>query len=110
VWATPLSASANEVAYSAQMYSGYQGDVFQAHFSGVNPFFNVTYQGTVRTNGGLAVSTVINTASSLTLTTANKNVIANAASGPQTLTLPSCYTANGGSNDTHRSGVDDCEV
>lgn len=92
VWATPLSASANEVAYSAQMYSGYQGDVFQAHFSGVNPFFNVTYQGTVRTNGGLAVSTVINTASSLTLTTANKNVIANAASGPQTLTLPSCYT------------------
>jgi hypothetical protein len=93
VWATPLSATANEVAYSAQMYNGYEGDVFQAHFSGVKPFFNVTYQGTVRTAGGLAVSTVINTGASLTLTTANKNVIANAASGPQTLTLPSCYTA-----------------
>ncbi len=93
VWATPLSSSANEDAYSAQMYSGYEGDAYQAHFSGVNPFFNVTYQGTVRTNGGLALSTVINTASSLTLTTANKNVIANAASGPQTITLPSCYTA-----------------
>lgn len=92
VWATPLSAAANEVAYSAQMYTGYEGDVFQAHFSGVDPFFNVTYRGTVRTNGGLAVSTVINTASSLTLTTTNKNVIANASSGPQTLTLPSCYT------------------
>jgi hypothetical protein len=64
----------------------------QAHFSGVNPFFNVTYQGTIRTNGGIALSTVINTASTLTLTAANKNVIANAASGPQTITLPSCYT------------------
>lgn len=92
VWATPLSAAANDTAYSAQMYNGYEGDAFQAHFSGVNPFFNVTYQGTVRTDGGLAVSTVINTASTLTLTTANKNVIANAASGPQTITLPSCYT------------------
>jgi len=38
------------------------------------------------------LSTVINTASTLTLTAANKNVIANAASGPQTITLPSCYT------------------
>lgn len=92
VWATPLSAASNDAAYAAQMYNGYEGDAFQAHFSGVNPFFNITYQGTVRTNGGLAVSTVINTASTMTLTTANKNVIANAASGPQTLTLPSCYT------------------
>lgn len=92
VWATPLSASANEAAYSAQMYSGYEGDAFQAHFSGVEPFFNVTYQGTVRASGGLAVSTIINTSASLTLTTASKNIIANAASGPQTITLPSCYT------------------
>jgi hypothetical protein len=76
VWATPLSASANEAAYSAQMYSGYEGDAFQAHFSGVNPFFNVTYQGTVRASGGLAVSTILNTAAALSLTTANKNVIA----------------------------------
>jgi hypothetical protein len=93
VWATPLSSAANEVAYSAQMYNGYQGDAYQAHFSGVNPFFNVTYQGTVRANGGLAMSAVINTASTLSLTTANKTVIANAVSGPQTITLPSCYTA-----------------
>jgi hypothetical protein len=74
------------------MYTGYQGDAFQAHFSGVNPFFNITYQGTIRSSGGIALSTVINTASTLTLTAANKNVIANAASGAQTITLPSCYT------------------
>lgn len=92
VWATPLAAAASDAAYAAQLYTGYQGDALQAHFSGVNPFFNVTYQGTIRTNGGIALSTVINTASTLTLTAANKNVIANAASGPQTITLPSCYT------------------
>lgn len=93
VWATPLASSSSDAAYSAQMYTGYQGDVFQAHFSGVNPFFNVTYQGTIRSSGGLALSTVINTATTLTLTAANKNVIANAAGGAQTITLPSCYTA-----------------
>ncbi len=92
VWATPLAAAATDAAYAAQLYTGYQGDAFQAHFSGVNPFFNVTSQGTIRTNGGIALSTVINTAATLTLTAANKNVIANAASGPQTITLPSCYT------------------
>lgn len=93
VWATPLAASASDAAYAAQLYTGYQGDAFQAHFSGASPFFNITYQGTVRSNGGLALSTVINTAAALTLTTANKNVISNASSGAQTLTLPSCYTA-----------------
>lgn len=92
VWATPLAAAANEAAYSAQLYTGYQGDAFQAHYSGVSPFFNLTYQGTIRTNGGIALGTVVNTASTLTLTAANKNVIANAASGPQTITLPSCFT------------------
>ena len=50
-------------------------------------------QGTIKSNGGIALSTVINTASTLTLTVGNKNVIANAASGAQTITLPSCYTA-----------------
>jgi hypothetical protein len=92
VWSTPIAAAANYPAYSAQMYTGYQGDAFQAHFSGVAPFFNVTSQGTIRSNGGIALSTVINTASTLTLTTANRNVIANASSGAQTITLPSCYT------------------
>lgn len=92
VWSTPIAAGSNYPAYAAQMYTGDQGDAFQAHFSGVNPFFNVTYQGTIRSNGGIALSTVINTASTLTLTAANKNVIANAASGAQTITLPSCYT------------------
>ncbi len=92
VWSTPIAAAANYPAYSAQMYTGDQGDAFQAHFSGVNPFFNITYQGTIRSNGGIALNTVINTASTLTLTAANKNVIANAASGAQTITLPSCYT------------------
>jgi type 1 fimbria pilin len=75
------------------MYTGYQGDIFQGHFSGVSPFFNVTYQGTIKAGGGIALSTILNTASTLTLTNANKNVIANAAGGAQTLTLPSCYTA-----------------
>ncbi|MGB6902514.1 MAG: glycosyl hydrolase family 28-related protein, partial [Acidobacteriaceae bacterium] len=92
VWSTPIAAGSNYPAYAAQMYTGDQGDAFQAHFSGVNPFFNVTYQGTIRTNGGIALNTVISTASALTLTAANKNVIANAASGAQTITLPSCYT------------------
>lgn len=92
VWASPLAAASNYAAYAAQMYSGYQGDVFNAHFSGQNPFFNITAQGTIRSQGGIALSTVINTASTLTLTVGNKNVIANAASGAQTITLPSCYT------------------
>jgi Pectate lyase superfamily protein len=93
VWSTPIAASSSYPAYSAQFYTGYQGDVLQGHFSGVSPFFNVTYQGTIKSNGGLALSTIINTASTLTLTPANKNVISNAASGAQTITLPSCYTA-----------------
>lgn len=92
VWAAPLAAASTDAAYSAQMYTGYQGDVFQAHFSGVNPFFNITSQGTIRSSGGLALSTILNTASALTLTAANRNVIANAAAGAQTITLPSCYT------------------
>ena len=91
VWSTPIAAAASYPAFAAQLYTGYQGDAFQAHFSGQNPFFNVTYQGTIRSSGGIALSTVINTASTLTLTAANKNVIANAASGAQILTLPSCY-------------------
>ena len=93
VWSTPVASASSYPAYGVQMYTGYQGDAFQAHFSGTNPFFNITYQGTIRSSGGLALSTVINTASTLTLTAANKNVIANAASGAQTITLPSCYTA-----------------
>ncbi|MGB7190452.1 MAG: hypothetical protein WBD10_09975, partial [Acidobacteriaceae bacterium] len=93
VWSTPIAPAASYPAYSAQLYTGYQGDAFQAHFSGVQPFFNVTSQGTIKSNGGIALSTIINTASTLTLTAANKNVIANAASGAQTITLPSCYTA-----------------
>ncbi len=92
VWSTPIAAASSYPAYSAQLYTGYQGDIFQGHFSGVTPFFNITYQGTIRSSGGIALSTVINTSSALTLTNANKNVIANASSGAQTLTLPSCYT------------------
>ncbi|MBB6145725.1 hypothetical protein HNQ77_003686 [Silvibacterium bohemicum] len=93
VWSTPIASASSYPAFAAQMYTGYQGDIFQGHFSGLNPFFNVTYQGTIKSNGGIALSTILNTASTLTLTSANKNVIANAASGAQTLTLPSCFTA-----------------
>jgi hypothetical protein len=93
VWSTPIASASSYPAFSAQMYTGYQGDIFQGHFSGLSPFFNVTYQGTIKSNGGIALSTVLNTASTLTLTSANKNVIANATSGAQTLTLPSCLTA-----------------
>lgn len=92
VWSTPIAAASSYPAYSAQLYTGYQGDVLQGHFSGVNPFFDVTYQGTIKSNGGIALSTVLNTASTLALTAANKNVIANAASGAQIITLPSCFT------------------
>lgn len=92
VWASPKAATSNYEAYSAQLYNGYQTDIFEGHIAGQNPFFNITYQGTVRSQGGIALSTVINTGSTLTLTAANKNVIANAQSGAQTITLPSCYT------------------
>jgi hypothetical protein len=93
VWAAPKAGAATYSAYSAQEYTGYQGDLFDGHIAGAMPFFNITYQGTIKSVGGLALSTVINTAATLALTTANKNVLANAASGAQTLTLPSCYTA-----------------
>ncbi len=92
VWAAPKAPAATYSAYSAQEYNGYQGDLFDGHIAGQMPFFNITYQGTIRSQGGLMLSTVINTASALTLTTANKNVIANAAAGAQTLMLPSCFT------------------
>jgi hypothetical protein len=92
VWASPKSGTSNYEAYSAQLYSGYQTDIFEGHVAGQSPFFNVTYQGTVRASGGIALSTVLNTTATLTLTAANKNVIANAANGAQTITLPSCFT------------------
>ncbi len=92
VWAAPKAGSATYSAYSAQEYTGYQGDLFDGHIAGQMPFFNITYQGTIRSSGGLALSTVINTASTLALTTANKNVIANTSGGAQTIALPSCYT------------------
>jgi hypothetical protein len=94
VWVAPKAASgANYSAYSAQLYSGYTTDIFEGHVAAANPFFNITYQGTIRSLGGLMLSTVINTATALVLTTANSSVIANATSGAQVLTLPSCYTA-----------------
>ncbi len=52
--------------------------------------FHVIDQGTVKINGGLAISTVLNTAASLTLGDSNKTVLANASSGAQTLTLTDC--------------------
>lgn len=94
VWASPKSSSgANYEAFSAQLYNGYTTDAYEAHISGQSPFFNVTYQGTIRTTGGLILGTVLNTAATLQLTTANKNVIANATSASQVITLPSCFTA-----------------
>ncbi len=93
VWAAPKAGAATYSAYSAQEYTGYQGDLFDGHIAGAMPFFNITYQGTIKSAGGLALSTVINTAATMALTTGNKNVIANAASGAQVLTLPSCFTA-----------------
>jgi hypothetical protein len=93
VWAAPKAGAATYSAYSAQEYTGYLGDLFDGHIAGQTPFFNITYQGTIRSSGGLALSAVINTASTLALTTANSTVIANAAGGAQTITLPSCYTA-----------------
>jgi hypothetical protein len=93
VWVAPKAASgANYSAYSAQLYSGYTTDLFEGHIAAANPFFNITYQGTIRSQGGIMLSTVLNSASTLALTTASKNVIANASGGAQTLTLPSCYT------------------
>ena len=92
VWAAPKAPASTYSAFSAQEYTGYQGDLFDGHIAGQMPFFNITYQGTIRSAGGLALSTVLNTASTLALTTANRNVIANASGGAQTITLPSCFT------------------
>ena len=58
----------------------------------------------IKSTGGLALSTVLNTASTLTLTAANMNVIANATSGAQTITLPNCYTA--GPNKASPTGLE----
>jgi hypothetical protein len=93
VWAAPKAGAATYSAYSAQEYTGYLGDLFDGHIAGQLPFFNITYQGTIKSAGGLALSTVLNTAATLALTTANYTVIANAAGGAQTMTLPSCFTA-----------------
>lgn len=92
VWASPKADTPNYEAYSAQLYNGYQTDLFEGHVAGQNPFFDITYQGTMRSQGGIALSTIINTAATLSLTVANKNVIANASSGAQTIMLPSCFT------------------
>jgi hypothetical protein len=92
VWAAPKAPASTYSAFSAQEYTGYQGDLFDGHIAGQMPFFNITYQGTIRSAGGLALSTVLNTASTLALTTGSRNVIANAAGGAETLTLPSCFT------------------
>ncbi|MBV8674917.1 MAG: hypothetical protein JOZ33_15925, partial [Acidobacteriaceae bacterium] len=48
VWSTPIGAASSYPAFAAQLYTGYQGDVFQGHFSGLTPFFNITYQGTIK--------------------------------------------------------------
>jgi len=53
VWASPKAGTSNYEAYSAQLYNGYQTDLFEGHVAGQNPFFNVTYQGTVRSQGVL---------------------------------------------------------
>ncbi|HEY7416140.1 MAG TPA: glycosyl hydrolase family 28-related protein [Ktedonobacteraceae bacterium] len=90
LWASPKAATSNYEAYSAQLYNGYQTDLFEGHFAGQNPFFNITYQGTIRTQGGIALSTVVDDEPTLILTPANKNVIANASTGAQSITLPSC--------------------
>ncbi len=93
LWVAPNSSSAKSGAFGAQYYSGFQGDLLQGHFSGGGPFFNVTYQGTVRSAGGIALSTVTNTAAALTLTDANRTVLANASGGAQTITLTDCGAA-----------------
>ncbi|MGC2163556.1 MAG: glycosyl hydrolase family 28-related protein [Silvibacterium sp.] len=87
-----VSGSLAAASYEAQIPSGSQNDAFQSQVNGASPFFNLTYEGTIKSNGGIALNTVINTASTMALTTGNKNVIANAASGAQTIMLPSCST------------------
>jgi hypothetical protein len=53
------------------------------------------FAGNVSATGGIALSTVINTNPRVALTAANKNVIANAAGGAQTIALPSCTAQSG---------------
>jgi hypothetical protein len=72
-------------------FTGGQGDAFYSGFSGQASNFAVMADGTIR-HTGLQTSAVFATAS-MTLTKANHVVLANAAGGGFTLTLPSCYTA-----------------
>jgi hypothetical protein len=91
VFVTPLSSQANEGGVEVENFSGGQGDSFLSGFSGQASNFAVMADGTVR-HTGQQTSAVFAT-SSTTLTKANHIVLANAASGAFTLTLPSCYTA-----------------
>jgi len=91
VFVTPLSSQSNQGGVEVENFSGGQGDSFYSGFSGQASNFAVMADGTVR-HTGLQTSAVIAT-SSTTLTKASHIVLANAAGGGFTLTLPSCYTA-----------------
>ena len=91
VFVTPLSNQGNEGGVEVENFTGGQGDAFYSGFSGQASNFAVMADGTIR-HTGLQTSAVFATAS-MTLTKANHVVLANAAGGGFTLTLPSCYTA-----------------
>ena len=91
VFVTPLSNQGNEGGVEVENFTGGQGDAFYSGFSGQASNFAVMADGTIR-HTGLQTSAVFATAST-TLTKANHVVLANAAGGGFTLTLPSCYTA-----------------
>jgi hypothetical protein len=91
VFATPLSSQANQGGIEVENFTGGQGDAYYSGFSGQASNFAVMADGTIR-HTGLQTSTVVAT-SSTALTKANHVILANAAGGGFTLTLPSCYTA-----------------
>lgn len=91
IFVTPLSSQANQGGVEVENFTGGQGDAFYSGFSGQASNFAVMADGTIR-HTGLQTNAVFAT-SSTTLSKANHVVLANAAGGAFTLTLPSCYTA-----------------
>jgi hypothetical protein len=91
VFVTPLSSQANQAGVEVENFSGGQGDAFYSGFSGQPSNFAVMSDGAAHVTG--IQTSVISATSSTTLTKANHIILANAAAGALTLTLPSCYTA-----------------
>lgn len=91
VFVTPLSTSGAEGGVEVENFSGGQADTYYSGYSGQPSNFAVMADGAIKSTGLQTGVTAIT--ASTTLTKANHVILANAAGGAFTLTLPSCFTA-----------------